>query len=101
MHRVDLILPRHAFGPRETARPGEIWRSLQDIAVLASSRAGYTPRDYREQQISWVMGEPDLHGFGLREEGGEVMLAHGFDLLLPASELSLPGRHNHRLLFWR
>ncbi|MEM6928879.1 MAG: acyl-ACP thioesterase domain-containing protein, partial [Myxococcota bacterium] len=55
MHRVELILPRHAFGPRETARPGEIWRSLQDVAVLASSRAGYSPRDYREQQISWVM----------------------------------------------
>ena len=55
MHQVELILPRHAFGPRETARSGEIWRSLQDIAVLASSRAGYTPRDYREQQIGWVM----------------------------------------------
>jgi len=55
VHRVDLVLPRHAFGPRETARPGEIWRSLQDIAVLASSRAGFTPRDYREQGISWVM----------------------------------------------
>ncbi|MEN0061569.1 MAG: acyl-[acyl-carrier-protein] thioesterase [Myxococcota bacterium] len=55
MHRFNLTLPRHAFGPRETARPGEIWRTLQDVAVRASSEAGYTPRDYREQQISWVM----------------------------------------------
>lgn len=55
MHRFDLTLPRHAFGPRETARPGEIWRTLQDIAVLASTRAGYAPSDYREQRISWVM----------------------------------------------
>ncbi len=55
MHQIELVLPRHAFGPRETARAGEIWRSLQDIAVLASSRAGFTPRDYREQQIGWVM----------------------------------------------
>lgn len=55
MHRFDLTLPRHAFGPRETARPAEIWRTLQDVAVLASSQAGYTPRDYRDQRVSWVM----------------------------------------------
>jgi UDP-N-acetylmuramoylalanine--D-glutamate ligase len=45
-------------------------------------------------QISWRCGEPELKGFGLRREGGELMLAQGFENLMPASELSLPGQHN-------
>ena len=44
--------------------------------------------------VSWRLGEPELEGFGLRREGGEEFLSHGFDRLLPVAELGLVGRHN-------
>ncbi len=44
--------------------------------------------------VSWCMAEPELHGFGLRHEGGVEYLCHGDETLLPVSELSLAGRHN-------
>jgi UDP-N-acetylmuramoylalanine--D-glutamate ligase len=44
--------------------------------------------------VSWRLGEPELAGFGLRREAGEECLCHGFDRLLPVSELGLAGRHN-------
>ena len=37
---------------------------------------------------------PDLKHYGLRQQDGNVWLAQGFDLLLPASEVALPGGHN-------
>ncbi|TDG15081.1 UDP-N-acetylmuramoyl-L-alanine--D-glutamate ligase [Seongchinamella unica] len=44
--------------------------------------------------IRWRMGEPDLNGFGLREEAGRVFLCHGFDPLIAVDELPIAGRHN-------
>ena len=44
--------------------------------------------------ISWRMAEPELNGFGLREEDGEEFLCYRFDALLPVGELGLLGRHN-------
>ncbi len=44
--------------------------------------------------INWRMGEPDLGGFGLRTEGDEEALYHGFDQLMLTAELGLLGRHN-------
>ena len=44
--------------------------------------------------IRWRLGEPDLNGFGLREEGGELFLSHGFDCLLAVKDLPIAGRHN-------
>jgi UDP-N-acetylmuramoylalanine--D-glutamate ligase len=44
--------------------------------------------------VSWRCGEPELAGFGLRQQNGEEFLSFGFDLLLPVARLSLPGRHN-------
>ena len=44
--------------------------------------------------VRWRLGEPDLNGFGLREENGQTFLSHGFELLLPVAELPLAGRHN-------
>ena len=43
---------------------------------------------------SWRLGEPALNGFGLRTEGGVEYLSHGFELLMPVSELAMAGRHN-------
>jgi UDP-N-acetylmuramoylalanine--D-glutamate ligase len=44
--------------------------------------------------VSWCMAEPELHGFGLRQEGGVEYLCHGAQPLLPVTELSFSGRHN-------
>jgi UDP-N-acetylmuramoylalanine--D-glutamate ligase len=44
--------------------------------------------------VSWRMGEPGEHGFGLRLSDGVEYLSHGSALLLPVAELSLAGRHN-------
>ncbi|MBE9539820.1 MAG: UDP-N-acetylmuramoyl-L-alanine--D-glutamate ligase [Proteobacteria bacterium] len=44
--------------------------------------------------ISWRMGEPELGGFGLREEDGVEYLSYQFDRLLPVDDLGLLGRHN-------
>ena len=44
--------------------------------------------------ISWRMGEPELGGFGLREEDGVEYLCYQFDRLLPVDDLGLLGRHN-------
>jgi UDP-N-acetylmuramoylalanine--D-glutamate ligase len=46
------------------------------------------------ETVSWSMEEPELHGFGLRRDGGVEYLCHGAETLLPVRELSLAGRHN-------
>ncbi|MEP5567979.1 MAG: UDP-N-acetylmuramoyl-L-alanine--D-glutamate ligase [Halioglobus sp.] len=44
--------------------------------------------------VSWRLGEPALNGYGLRKEGDVEYLSHGFELLMPVSELAMAGRHN-------
>jgi acyl-CoA thioesterase FadM len=55
LERFPLHLPRHAFGPRETARAGDIWRLLQEAAVQGSSRRGWTPLRYREAGTAFIV----------------------------------------------
>ncbi len=43
---------------------------------------------------SFGLGEPDMRGFGLRQEDGELYLAYQFEALLPVRELAMKGRHN-------
>ncbi len=50
-----INVPRHAFSPREVARPADIWRALQDAAVEGSSRAGWPPKRYREAGTMFVV----------------------------------------------
>lgn len=50
-----LHLPRNAFGPRETARAGDLWRLFQEAAVLGSSRRGWPPERYREVACAFVV----------------------------------------------
>lgn len=45
---VPLSLSRHAFGPREVARAGHLWRLCQDAAIEGSTRLGWHPRRYQE-----------------------------------------------------
>ena len=50
-----LALPRHAFSAREVARPGDIWRACQDVAVWASSHQGWPPRRFLDAGTSFLV----------------------------------------------
>jgi acyl-CoA thioesterase FadM len=55
LERFELFLPRNAFNPRDVARSGDVWRALQDAAVLGSSRRGWPPRRYREEKCGFIV----------------------------------------------
>ncbi len=55
MIEVDVMLPRSAFSPRETARAGDVWRLFQDVAVGGSTGAGWPPERYREEGVSFIV----------------------------------------------
>lgn len=50
-----LHLPRNAFSPREAARAGDIWRLLQEAAILGSSHLGWHPARYRAEGTAFVV----------------------------------------------
>jgi acyl-CoA thioesterase FadM len=47
--------PRIAFSAREVARPGEIWRLLQEAALEGSARCGWDAARWRSEQCAMVM----------------------------------------------
>ena len=55
MLHIPLMLSRHCFSPRDAARAGDIWRALQDAAVLGSSRCGWPPSRYRDEGTAFVV----------------------------------------------
>ncbi len=55
MIEVDVMLPRSAFTPRETARAGDVWRLFQDVAVGGSIGAGWPPERYRDEGVSFIV----------------------------------------------
>lgn len=55
LEHIDLLLPRHAFSARDTARAGEVWRTFQDAAVIGSSRCGWSPQRYTAEQCAFVV----------------------------------------------
>ena len=55
LEEFPLHLQRNAFGPRETARAGDLWRLCQDAAVLGSSRRGWPPERYRAEACAFVV----------------------------------------------
>jgi acyl-CoA thioesterase FadM len=68
-----LSLPRHAIGPRQVARAGEIWRLFQEAAVQASISAGWPPSRYRSQGTGFVVGAMTVcHHRELRSDTGIV-----------------------------
>ncbi len=52
-----VALPRHAFGPAEQARPVDLWRILQDVAVDASAAVGWPPARYAAAGTGFVVSE--------------------------------------------
>jgi len=73
VYETDLALSRDAFDPREVARPGDLWRAFQDLAVFGSSKAGWPPPRYVEEGVSFIVRamtvvhhRPTSHGEALR-----------------------------------
>jgi acyl-CoA thioesterase FadM len=52
---VPTSLPRHAFSARDAARAGDVWRAFQEVAVEASTLAGWPPLRYRDEHAAFVM----------------------------------------------
>lgn len=61
--------------------------NLDDAGVMAMCE-----QDGRER--FFTAGEPAAEQYGLRGSEGELWLARGSQLLLPVSQLLIPGRHN-------
>ena len=68
-----LRIPRHACSPRDRARAGDLWRLLQEAAILHSCEVGWPPTRYREVGSGFVVRE--ITGVHLREA------AYGEDLV--------------------
>jgi len=48
-------IPRHAFSVRDAARAGDVWRAFQEIAVDASTAAGWPPKRYRDEGTAFIV----------------------------------------------
>ena len=46
------------------------------------------------EMFSFGLDKPDINGFGLLEDEGQIWISHQFDLLMPVDEVALKGRHN-------
>jgi acyl-CoA thioesterase FadM len=51
----SVHLPRHAFSARDAARAGDLWRAFQELAVEASTAAGWPPSRYREENVAFIV----------------------------------------------
>ncbi|WP_040363324.1 UDP-N-acetylmuramoyl-L-alanine--D-glutamate ligase [Congregibacter litoralis] len=87
-------LDRHGSMPRYHQAKHRIFNGCKKVVYNLDDPLTIPPLAAGRQQLSWRLGEPDLQGFGLRDIDGEPTLVHGFEPLLKASELALPGRHN-------
>ena len=87
-------LDRHGNMQRYHQAKHRIFAGCRCAVFNAADPLTIPPLARDRQQIGWTLGEPDLKGFGVREEDGQRMLVRGFDKLMPVSDLSLPGEHN-------
>ncbi|WP_439101838.1 UDP-N-acetylmuramoyl-L-alanine--D-glutamate ligase [Congregibacter sp.] len=87
-------LDRHGSMPRYHQAKHRIFNGCHTVVFNLDDPLTIPPLAAGRQQLSWRLGEPDLQGFGLRDIDGELTLVKGFEPLLKASQLALPGRHN-------
>lgn len=87
-------LDRHGSLPLYHQAKHRIFGNCGTVVYHADDPLTIPPLAAGRGHISWRLREPELGGFGLREAQGESWLAHGFDLLMPAREVPLAGRHN-------
>lgn len=55
MFETRATLPRHAFSLRDAPRAGDVWRTFQEIAVDASTAAGWPPKRYRDEGTAFIV----------------------------------------------
>ncbi|WP_414979138.1 UDP-N-acetylmuramoyl-L-alanine--D-glutamate ligase [Congregibacter sp.] len=87
-------LDRHGSMPRYHQAKHRIFNGCTTVVFNAGDPLTIPPLAAGRRHISWRLGEPDLRGFGLRMIDGEQMIVEGFDPLMKAEEVLLPGRHN-------
>ncbi|MEM1188726.1 MAG: UDP-N-acetylmuramoyl-L-alanine--D-glutamate ligase [Pseudomonadota bacterium] len=87
-------LDRHGSLPLYHQAKHRIFNGSKTVVYNADDPLTIPPLAGGRRQISWRLREPDLEGFGLRQEDGKSFLAEGFDLLMPVDQLPMPGRHN-------
>jgi UDP-N-acetylmuramoylalanine--D-glutamate ligase len=87
-------LDRHGTLQRYHQAKHRIFNGCRTVVFNADDPLTIPPLAGGRRQLSWRLGEPDLGAFGLRRVDGELWLVQGFEALLPAARLKLPGRHN-------
>lgn len=87
-------LDRHGSMPRYHQAKHRIFNGCRTVVFNVDDPLTIPPLTADRRSLSWRLGEPDLRGFGLRTIDGEVTLVEGFEPLLKAYELAMPGRHN-------
>jgi len=87
-------LDRHSGMPAYHLAKHRIFRGCKKAVVHRDDQLTLPLVPPTVDVISWGMGEPKLEGFGLRKEGGQECLVHGFDTLMPVGDLAMTGRHN-------
>jgi UDP-N-acetylmuramoylalanine--D-glutamate ligase len=87
-------MDRHGSMPRYHQAKHRIFRGCGTAVVNRDDPLTIPLIADQVKVVSWRMGEPELGGFGLRLIEGREFLCHGFEPVLPSSELALVGRHN-------
>ena len=87
-------LDRHGSMPRYHQAKHRIFQGCGTAVVHRGDPLTVPPLAEGMEIVEWSLGEPDLKGFGLRNDGGREMICHGFQSLMPAAEIGLAGRHN-------
>lgn len=87
-------LDRHGSLPDYRLAKHRIFQGCKKVVVNADDPMTIPLASPAVDVVSWRMAEPQPRGFGLRRQAGAEYLCHGFETLLPVTELGLPGRHN-------
>ncbi|MEJ2515163.1 MAG: UDP-N-acetylmuramoyl-L-alanine--D-glutamate ligase [Gammaproteobacteria bacterium] len=87
-------MDRHGSLERYAAAKARIFRGAETAVVNREDPAVRSMAPSSMHRISFGLDAPGEGHYGLREKDGASWLARGHELLMPASELSLAGRHN-------
>jgi|GEM_PF-799721 len=58
-----VVLTRRAVSPRGVARPAEVWRMCQEVAVQASARSGWPPERFTEVGAGFIVSDMVVEHF--------------------------------------
>ena len=88
-------LDRHGDIAHYAAIKSRIYRGDGVMVINADDPTVAAMAEEGREVVHFTLAEPmKVRDFGLREQGGEIWLARGETLLMPAAEVRIPGRHN-------